>query len=106
MAEASTHSGAADMEAVAAGALRAAAETITGVRARSCRLLDVGAAGMEVRLDIHAPADAPLPGLAARVRERVWEAAERELGLPVAAVGIHVTDLVRDRSGPGQEVRT
>ncbi|MFF7641840.1 Asp23/Gls24 family envelope stress response protein [Streptomyces canus] len=106
------------MEAVAARALRAAAETITGVRAGSCRLLDVAADGtpdgtpdgavdgVEVRLDIHAPDDAPLPDLAARVRERVWEAADRELGLPVAAVDIHVTDLLPDRTGHGQEGRT
>ncbi|MEV5531058.1 Asp23/Gls24 family envelope stress response protein [Streptomyces prunicolor] len=89
------------MEAVAARALRAAAETVPGVRAGSCRLLD-GDGGdgggddgtVEVRLDIHAPADAPLPELAARVRERVWEAADRELGMGVTAVDIRVTDLV------------
>lgn len=83
------------MEAVAARALRAAAESVPGVRAGSCRLLDGGADGtVEVRLDIHAPADAPLPELAARVRERVWEAADRELGMEVTAVDIRVTDLV------------
>ncbi|MFJ9380118.1 Asp23/Gls24 family envelope stress response protein [Streptomyces sp. NPDC101455] len=85
------------MEAVAARALRAAAESVPGVRAGSCRLRDGGDGGdgtVEVRLDIHAPADAPLPELAARVRERVWEAADRELGMEVAAVDIRVTDLV------------
>jgi len=91
------------MEAVAARALRAAAETVPGVRAGSCRLLyggDDGGDGrddagtVEVRLDIHAPADAPLPDLAAQVRERVWEAADRELGMGVTAVDIRVTDLV------------
>lgn len=51
-------------------------------------------ATVEVRLDIHAPADAPLPELAAQVRERVWEAADRELGMGVTAVDIRVTDLV------------
>ncbi|MEV8542866.1 Asp23/Gls24 family envelope stress response protein [Streptomyces sp. NPDC051572] len=83
------------MEAVAARALRAAAESVPGVRAGSCRLRDGHDAGtVEVRLDIHAPADAPLPELAARVRERVWEAADRELGMGVTAVDIRVTDLV------------
>ncbi|MFD4878496.1 Asp23/Gls24 family envelope stress response protein [Streptomyces sp. NPDC058420] len=83
------------MEAVAARALRAAAESVPGVRAGSCRLRDGADPGtVEVRLDIHAPADAPLPDLAAQVRERVWEAADRELGMGVTAVDIRVTDLV------------
>ena len=83
------------MEAVVARAVRAAAESVPGVRAGSCRLRDGdGGDGVEVRLEIHAPADAPLPELAARVRERVWEAADRELGMGVTAVDIRVTDLV------------
>ncbi|MFI0510380.1 Asp23/Gls24 family envelope stress response protein [Streptomyces sp. WSLK1-5] len=104
------------MEVVAARTLRAAAETVTGVRAGSCRLVQVGPdgrnaadgtlAGVGVRLDIHAPADAPLPELAAQVRERVWEAADRELGLVVAAVDIRVTDLVPAGAEHGQEGRT
>ncbi|MDH6517746.1 putative alkaline shock family protein YloU [Streptomyces sp. SAI-208] len=103
------------MEAVAARSLRAAAETVSGVRAGSCRLLETGpdsavadgaVAGVGVRLDIHAPAGAPLPELAARVRERVREAADRELGLVVAAVDIRVTDLVPAGTEHGQEGRT
>lgn len=83
------------MEAVAARVLRAAAESVRGVRAGSCRLrVGAGSGTVEVRLDIHAPADAPLPDLAAQVRERVWEAADRELGIGVTAVDIRVTDLV------------
>lgn len=76
----------------------------------SCRLLDAGpdgaAGAVGVRLDIHAPADAPLPELAAQVRERVWEAADRELGLVVAVVDIRVTDLVPAGTEHGQEGRT
>ncbi|MBK3574164.1 Asp23/Gls24 family envelope stress response protein [Streptomyces sp. MBT65] len=107
------------MEAVAARALRAAAETVAGVRAGSCRLFDAGDHGgaegdadgdadgtVAVRLDIHAPADAPLPELAALVRERVWEAADRELGMGVTAVDIRVTDLVPVSADDGQEGRT
>jgi hypothetical protein len=104
------------MEAVAARALRAAAETVAGVRAGSCRLFDTPADGTDgtdrtvgtvgVRLDIHAPADAPLPDLAAQVRERVWEAADRELGMVVTAVDIRVTDLVPTTADDGREGRT
>jgi hypothetical protein len=95
------------MEAVAARSLRAAAESVPGVRAGSCRLFDGREDGtVEVRLDIHAPADAPLPELAARVRERVWEAADRELGMGVTAVDIRVTDLVPAPADDGQEGRT
>jgi uncharacterized alkaline shock family protein YloU len=87
------------MEAVVARAVRAAAESVPGVRAGSCRLRegvdgDGDGGTVEVRLEIHAPADAPLPELAARVRERVWEAADRELGMDITAVDIRVTDLV------------
>ncbi|WP_329274568.1 Asp23/Gls24 family envelope stress response protein [Streptomyces sp. NBC_01451] len=111
------------MEAVAARALRAAAETVAGVRAGSCRLFDAPADGsvdalpdadadalsddatraVGIRLDIHAPADVSLPDLAARVRERVWEAADRELGIVVAAVDIRVTDLLPTTADDGQE---
>lgn len=91
----------------------------------SCRLLDAGTddagtddagaddagadgvvEGVGVRLDIHAPDGAPLPELAAQVRERVWEAADRELGLVVAVVDIRVTDLVPAGTEHGQEGRT
>lgn len=95
------------MEAVAARAVRAAAETVPGVRAGSCRLLSAGADGaVGVRLDIHAQAGEPLPDLAARVRERVWEAADRELGMVVAVVDIRVTDVVPGPAGDEQEGRT
>ncbi|MEU5074286.1 Asp23/Gls24 family envelope stress response protein [Streptomyces asoensis] len=112
------------MEAVAARTLRAAAETVPGVRAGSCRLLapdpdgpadepttadgssEGAGAAVGVRLDIHAPAGAPLLPLTERVRERVREAADRELGMPLAAVDIRVTDLVPASAGDGQEGRT
>ncbi|WP_427166042.1 Asp23/Gls24 family envelope stress response protein [Streptomyces sp. C1-1] len=98
------------MEAVAARVLRAAAETVPGVRAGSCRLLDGREDGtrdgtVEARLDIHAPADAFLPDVADRVRRCVREAADRELGMTLAAVDIRVIDLVAapadyDQEGP------
>ncbi|WP_328744020.1 Asp23/Gls24 family envelope stress response protein [Streptomyces sp. NBC_00285] len=94
------------MEAVAARALRTAAETVPGVRAGSCRLLDVHEDGtVEVRLDIHAPPGVPLPDLTAQVREQVRRAAHRALGMVITAVHIQVTDLAHpaaddDREGP------
>ncbi|MET8979973.1 Asp23/Gls24 family envelope stress response protein [Streptomyces sp. NPDC004539] len=95
------------MEAVAARAVRAAAETVPGVRAGSCRLLSAGDDGsVGVRLDIHAPAGPALPDVAERVRERVWEAADRELGMVIAVVDIRVTDLVPAPADDEQEGRT
>lgn len=97
------------MEAVAARSLRAAAETVPGVRAGSCRLRPLPGPEapdrVEVALDIHAPLDASLPDLAEDVRTRVWHAADRDLGMPVAAVHIRVTDLIDVTDGPtdGQE---
>ncbi|NEB05080.1 Asp23/Gls24 family envelope stress response protein [Streptomyces sp. SID13726] len=101
------------MEAVAARAVRAAAETVPGVRAGSCRLLSAGADAADgadgpvgVRLDIHAPAGVPLPDIAAQVRERVWAVADRELGMAIAVVDIRVTDVVSAPADDEQEGRT
>ncbi|WP_031050284.1 Asp23/Gls24 family envelope stress response protein [Streptomyces sp. NRRL F-5650] len=95
------------MEAVAARSLRAAAETVPGVRAGSCRLLDVREDGtVEVRLDIHAPSGVPLPDLTARVRQRVGQAADRDLGVGVAAVHVRVADLLPPTADDGREGRT
>ncbi|MBN0043476.1 Asp23/Gls24 family envelope stress response protein [Streptomyces actuosus] len=101
-------------EAVAARALRAAAETVGGVRAGSCRIVgplgggpagDRAAGAVEIVLDVHTPADAFLPHLADRVRDRVRDTADRELGMAVAAVDIRITDRV-DPPGGGKEGRT
>ncbi|MFJ8487471.1 Asp23/Gls24 family envelope stress response protein [Streptomyces sp. NPDC094038] len=95
------------MEAVAARALRAAAETVPGVRAGSCRLLEVFEDGtVEVRLDIHAPTGITLPDLTAQVREQVGQAAGRALGMAVAAVHIRVTDLLPPTADDGREGST
>ncbi|MGW3085267.1 Asp23/Gls24 family envelope stress response protein [Streptomyces sp. NPDC001108] len=82
-------------ESAAARALRTAAETVQGVRAGSCCLLDGPEDGMvEVRLDIHAQGGIRLPDLTARVREQVGQAADLALGMAVAAMHIRVTDLL------------
>ena len=93
------------MEAVAARTLRAAAETVSCVRAGSCRLLPLPQGLVEVRLDIHAPADVSLPELAEEVRGKVREAADRQLGMAIAAVDVRVTDLI-DTTADSQEGRT
>lgn len=97
------------MESVAARALRATAETVPGVRAGSCRLRPVpehGAADrVEVRLEIHAPAEAFLPDLAEDIRTRVRDTADRDLGMTVESVDIRITDLI-DSAADGQEGRT
>ncbi|MGY0490249.1 Asp23/Gls24 family envelope stress response protein [Streptomyces sp. WG-D5] len=97
------------MEAVAARTLRAAAETVPGVRAGSCRLRILPGQGgperVDVRLEIHAPFDASLPDIAVDVRTKVWHAADRDLGVPIGCVDIRVTDLIdpTDSTPDGQE---
>ncbi|MEU5583381.1 Asp23/Gls24 family envelope stress response protein [Streptomyces huasconensis] len=97
------------VEAAAARAVRAAAETLTGVRAGSCRIevrpLD-GAppapAGhlrrgpVEIRLEVQVALTRNLQEVAERVRRRVLEAAATELGMPVATVDVTISDLIDD----------
>jgi len=99
------------MEAVAARTLRAAAETVSGVRAGSCRVVPRPASGtvggaVEIRLDVHAESGVSLPELADRVRDRVREAADHRLGMDVAAVDIRVTDLIDTGGGSPTDGRT
>ncbi|MFD0023681.1 Asp23/Gls24 family envelope stress response protein [Streptomyces sp. NPDC058382] len=83
------------MEAVAARTVRAAAETVTGVRAGSCRIAPdrPGPARVAVALDIHAPVTADLRELAEEVRLRVLETVDRQLGLDITEIDIRITDL-------------
>jgi hypothetical protein len=92
------------MEAVAARALRAAAERVPGVHAGSCRIApDPSAHRVTVTLDIHAPASAAdLTALADQVRRHVRQAADDRIGLAVADIDIRITDLVQ-APGPGEE---
>jgi hypothetical protein len=59
-----------------------------------------------VRLDVRAPAGPSLQDVAALVRERVWEAADRELGMVIAVVDIRVIDVVPAPAGDEQEGST
>lgn len=97
------------MEAVAARTLRAAAETVPGVRAGSCRITppDTGRGEVTVRLEVHAPLGVPLEEAAEEVRRRVTGAARLRLGLRLAAVDIRIVDLVDGpagfEEGPGDD---
>ncbi|MFI6350846.1 Asp23/Gls24 family envelope stress response protein [Streptomyces sp. NPDC050560] len=85
------------VEAAAARTLRAAAETVRGVRAGSCRLEPPGEQaedGVGVRLEVQVPGDVPLPETAERVRNQVAWAAHDRLGLRTGYVDIRITDLV------------
>ncbi|MFD8263020.1 Asp23/Gls24 family envelope stress response protein [Streptomyces griseoluteus] len=97
------------MEAVAVRTLRAAAETVTGVRAGSCRITppDTGRGEVTVRLEVHAPLGVPLEEVAEEVRRQVTGAAWLRLGLRPAAVDIRIVDLVdapaEFEEGPGDD---
>ncbi|WP_432130351.1 Asp23/Gls24 family envelope stress response protein [Streptomyces tendae] len=91
-------------EAMAAKALRAAAETVPGVRAGSCRIRPAESGGspsrgpVRVRLEVVVPLTPGLRDLAEEVRRRVRGAADDALGLPVDHVDVHITD-VADPAG-------
>ncbi|TXS10616.1 Asp23/Gls24 family envelope stress response protein [Streptomyces sp. wa22] len=94
------------VESAAARTVRAAAETVEGVRAGSCRisverLPEREAPYVDVRLEIHAPASAQLQDLAEQVRHRVLSAADSTLGLPLNEIDIRITDLLDAADGPG-----
>ncbi|MFE2457413.1 Asp23/Gls24 family envelope stress response protein [Streptomyces sp. NPDC059402] len=86
-------------EAMAAKALRAAAETVPGVRAGSCRIQPAESGGspsrgpVRVRLEVVVPLTPRLRDLAEEVRRRVRGAADDALGLPVDHVDVHITDV-------------
>ncbi|MFD5007501.1 hypothetical protein CJI59_13220 [Streptomyces sp. Alain-F2R5] len=87
-------------EAMAAKVLRAAAETVPGVRAGSCRIRPGERGGaptrgpVRVRLEVVVPLVPGLHELAEEIRRQVRGAAEDALGLPVEHVDVHITDVV------------
>jgi hypothetical protein len=88
------------MEAMAAKSLRAAAETLPGVRAGSCRIQPAASDGdgpargpVQVGLEVVVPLTTSLPYLAEQIRRQVRLAADATLGLPVESIDIHITDL-------------
>lgn len=98
-------------ERAAADALRAAVALLAGVRVGALRLsvADPGSAPrpavpappsalppgpLRITADFAATADRPLPATAARLRTALLDAAERELGLLVAAVDLRADGLL------------
>ncbi|MFH8486990.1 Asp23/Gls24 family envelope stress response protein [Streptomyces longisporoflavus] len=107
------------VEAAAARTIRAAAESLPGVRAGSCRLDPpatgaagaVGATGavagpagrlargpVRVRIGVQVPLTWNLPETADLVRSRVLEAVDGELGMRIAGVDVTITDVIDDDS--------
>ncbi|MEU6122134.1 hypothetical protein [Streptomyces sp. NPDC047123] len=97
------------VEAAAARTVRAAAESLPGVRAGSCRieaLADEGRSGpprgrwprgpVHIRVEVAVALTHSLQEIAAGVRRRVLEAVEAELGMRVATVDVTVADIIDD----------
>ncbi|MFH0244945.1 hypothetical protein ACGRHY_21555 [Streptomyces sp. HK10] len=102
-------------ERAAAGVLRQAADGLPGVRPGTLRLspAEPGAGGepavpmppsalppgpVRISAEFEAGAEEPLPAAADRLRSALAEAADRRLGLVVAAVDLRITGLL---DGPG-----
>ncbi|MGK5529832.1 hypothetical protein [Streptomyces sp. URMC 129] len=94
------------VEAAAARVCRAAAESLPGVRAGSCRVAppeDGARRGpVRVRLEIVADLSWTVPALADAVRDRVAAAAREDLGLDVDAIDVAVVDMT-DAGGAARE---
>ncbi|MGW5860773.1 Asp23/Gls24 family envelope stress response protein [Streptomyces sp. NPDC055239] len=103
------------VEAAAARTVRAAAESLPGVRAGSCRidpLEDPESSAPEgrlargpvrIRVEVQVPLTRHLPEVADRVRSRVLEAADGELGMRIAVVDVTITDVVDDADDAGDD---
>ncbi|MEU6992889.1 Asp23/Gls24 family envelope stress response protein [Streptomyces sp. NPDC046465] len=86
------------VEAAAARTVRAAAETLSGVRAGSCRIEPLTAEGgprgpVRVRVAVTVALTWNLQEVAERVRDRVLEAVDAELGLRVTEVDVTIADV-------------
>ncbi|MEU4799316.1 Asp23/Gls24 family envelope stress response protein [Streptomyces sp. NPDC023327] len=104
------------VEAAAARTVRAAAESLAGVRAGSCRIevpseADEPAGPRDrsrrgpvmIRLEVQAALAPNLRETAERVRRRVLAAVRAELGMPVLAVDVTITDITGDDDTEGRQ---
>ncbi|MFH8608798.1 hypothetical protein ACH4D5_15095 [Streptomyces sp. NPDC018029] len=99
------------VEAAAARTVRAAAESLPGVRAGSCRIEALpeegraDAAGrhprgpVRIRTEVAVTLTWHLPEVAELVRRRVLQAVDAELGMRVATVDVTVADIIDDAEG-------
>ncbi|MFF0744840.1 hypothetical protein ACFYVL_31000 [Streptomyces sp. NPDC004111] len=103
------------VEAAAAKTLRAAAETVPGVRAGSCRVAPAAGAKsgprgpVRVTIEVEAGSARALPALADAVRTAVAGAADRAIGIRVAMVDVAVVDIFdedADEDGGGHAWET
>ncbi|MEU7576364.1 hypothetical protein AB0B50_01990 [Streptomyces sp. NPDC041068] len=103
------------VEAAAARTVRAAAESLAGVRAGSCRIESrpgdgsaPGGAGrpsrepVSIRVAVEVALTWNLQEVAERVRHRVLEAVDAELGMRVATVDVTIADIIDDSVEVGQ----
>ncbi|MEV7003703.1 hypothetical protein AB0N62_39475 [Streptomyces sp. NPDC093982] len=99
------------VEAAAAKAFRAAADSLPGVRAGSCRIAPLNpAAGprqrvrgpVAVRIEIMIDMSDNLQEAAEHVRQRLLVTAQRALGMEVGSVDVAVVDVLDDGSSEGR----
>lgn len=81
------------VEAAAARAFRAAADSLPGVRAGSCRVSPRERGPVRVRLEVAAGLHLSLPDLAEEIRARVAESARDTIGIEVESIDVLVVDL-------------
>lgn len=87
------------VEAAAARAFRAAAETLPGVRAGSCRISPRERGPVSVRLEVAAGVHLNLPELAEEIRTRIADSARDAIGIEVESIDVLVVDLFEDDEG-------
>ncbi|MFE6165472.1 hypothetical protein ACFQ7F_41955 [Streptomyces sp. NPDC056486] len=104
------------VEAAAARTVRAAAESLPGVRAGSCRIdpLEDDPASpvpagrlargpVRIRVDVQVALTWNLPEVADRVRSQVLAAADGDLGMRIAVVDVTITDVIDDAGDDSME---
>ncbi|MCF3121000.1 Asp23/Gls24 family envelope stress response protein [Streptomyces arenae] len=100
------------VEAAAARTVRGAADSLPGVRAGSCRIESYGTASgpsdgrprgpVRIRMEVEVGLTWNLQEVAERVRHRVLEEVDAELGMRVAAVDVTITDIIDDDTLEGR----
>jgi hypothetical protein len=98
------------VEAAAAKAFRAAADSLPGVRAGSCRIAPLHPAAdarqrtrgpVRVRIEVMIDMTDDLPEAAEQVRRRLLKTAQRALGMEVGRVDVAIVDVL-DGEGRGE----